>query len=197
MVETGPDLSIQAGRALEWSNVNSSLTGAQMKILEKIFKRKCETTVIYHVVFRQKKISKRNLNLHAPFWDISNPDLSRLNYFEWFWMVRIPNAKIVYQNPKSHFTKESTPIKRILLFPIRSENFWNFTYKIFIWYFLLSFFEFSDIFIPFRWDLQFFVFLQHHLKKVFYDRPSLDNDLVTAGNSCARSLSYAEIGLTW
>ena len=120
--------------------MNSSLPGAQMKILEKIFKRKCETTVIYHVVFRQKKISKRNLNLHAPFWDISNPDLSRLNYFEWFWMVRIPNAKIVYQNPKSHFTKESTPIKRILLFPIRSENFWNFTYKIFFWYFLLSFF---------------------------------------------------------
>ena len=81
------------------------------------------------LVFRQKRISKRNFNLHAPFWDISNPDLSRLNYFEWFWMVRIPNAKIVYQNPKSHFTKESTPIKRILLFPIRSENFGNFTYN--------------------------------------------------------------------
>ena len=44
-----------------------SLPGAEMKILEKIIKRKCETTVIHHVVFRQKKISKRNSNLHAPF----------------------------------------------------------------------------------------------------------------------------------
>ena len=142
------------------------------------------------LVFRQKRISKRNFNLHAPFWDISNPDLSRLNYFEWFWMVRIPNAKIVYQNPKSHFTKESTPIKRILLFPIRSENFGNFTYKIYFWYFFEIFWL-----IPFRWDLQFFAFLQHHFKKFFLW--SLDNDLVTAGNGRARSLSHAEIGSTW
>ena len=62
------DLVRHTERAVVFSNLGPFLPSAQVNILEKkCLKRKCEPTVIYHVAFRQKKISKRTFNLHAPF----------------------------------------------------------------------------------------------------------------------------------